>query len=456
MKKLIYSLVAIFSAAMAYAVIAPQTYTPSPETEEVEAVEVEAVEVSDTLYTEFEIVDSLPEDWDYEEEELGYSLPCLTCSADYYDSIGQPFPLHDYLEVLERKDYATLALKADSVLDVIPGDPLAMYMSAYANMMQGNTVEGILAGTSLLSSYPLDYGTQEMVHYMAMQRPDLTIPLLEQLAEARNNMGKYTPLEQEFIHQFIARLWRDAGYPDRALEIIREYEAVGTSWNGWPELKASAVADKGDIENALLIFSTVDEQNRDESWTEAYAIFLRNARGLEASNQFLEQAIDEMPYYYPLKDTYALNHALLGNYDRAIDIYTKLLAKDETDKTYYHLRRGMVYSVAGKKIEAGQEFSIVLSDPEASETLVTVAKAYSHIGNPDDYITEEMTELRPSFYAGIYNVYGNQEKALELLGRAYETYDWRPVATQYDLNLRSLLKHPDYPKALARLPNKVE
>ncbi|MDE7427343.1 MAG: hypothetical protein K2M79_06050 [Muribaculaceae bacterium] len=451
MKKLFYTLAILFSSAVTLTALNAHIDSGIPV--EVDEDEDTIVVVEDLPFTVVEIVDDSDSVyWDYEDEDLGYRQPCYSCSSDYFDSIGQPFPLRDYETLMAQEDFATLAMKADSVLTVLPGDPFALYMSGYADAMMGNLVEGALAATSLLSSYPMDYSARDLVAYIAAQNPDLTIPLLATLGEGRKALGIYTPVEEEFHRQTLANLWLNAGEPDRALEIVAQADSIGIEIPGWIQIKAVAFADKGDSEKALEIISTVEEEDRDLVWMENYAIYLRNARGIEASNEYIEEVLKEYPYDEQLKETYGLNLALKGDYGRALEVFRQLRAEaeNENDQLFYDMRLGMVYSMAGKKIEAGQQFSIILSDPEATETEIMVAKAYSHIGNPDELITEEMIAERPAFYAGIYNVYGNQEKALDLLGRAYETYTWRPDATQYDINLRSLLKHPEYPKALAR------
>lgn len=240
--------------------------------------------------------------------------------------------------------------------------------------------------------------------------------------------------------------------------------ALEVQWENVDKNMESNIATMGknmrttdrDSENlfiGLLPRENVTQSSTDDfsAYTKAYdfnqagntdsAMFYYKKAVVQFENSYQKKTLPLANYY-----TWGFTHMKLGNYEKAIEIYTKGLNEDSLDHDYYNFGIGYVKDKQGKLRESlDWYFKSLKANPNFHFTLNNIGWNYSRLSKTDSaiYFYKKVLALKPDYTTTLYNIgdayfsSANDDSAIiyysKLLG---VEPDWDP-----DLNNRIGLSH---------------
>lgn len=177
-----------------------------------------------------------------------------------------------------------------------------------------------------------------------------------------------------------------------------------------------------------------------------YAIYLANVGRHEEAFREAEMAVERDPLSLLMNMTAALNFYTGREYDRAIAQLEKVIEMDG-NFTAAHSVLGCVY-VQKRMYEAALvEYGKVLdfvkgAVPVEASVKVIMAQALARWGKKSEAmkLLEDVAGVPTSAYsvAGVYAALGDQDKAFEMLNKAYDEHDTQLVSLKVDPSLDGL------------------
>ncbi len=135
-----------------------------------------------------------------------------------------------------------------------------------------------------------------------------------------------------------------------------------------------------------------------DAWTLSWIGEAYSASGeLQTASTFFHRAVELKPDFLRFKDRLATTYTNLGDYDRAITLFSEILDGDRNfDRSINN--RGFAFLLSGRLEEAEADFKAAIAlDPNAEMALANLASLYYNTGKADDArpLVRRLLKIRP-------------------------------------------------------------
>ena len=399
-----------------------------------------------------------------------------TAAKAFFDSIGSEYPMTNLEDLLWEGEFDQAMDAINQVLAAVPDDAFAIGMRGYVKIFMGKGLKEFIPDIIYAWEHdvfnPLEmYQRQplEIIYYSIAAEPETTINGLRELEKRLSHDDSWHRFEAMLM---MADAYSNLGQCSAAMDLCDKMLQLTDE----PEIQNAALThkiaflsrmDKNEEAIALLNDPRIEQNaSYDRYYYSAQAY--RQLGNLDEAIKWCGLGLQEYPYNEGLEDLKAIC-LMFKDYDMAIEYIS-----DEIDDDFRHeymrddhymvlrLRRGIAYMLKGDAERANRDFEYIISLSDGSglypqdSSFNIYALAYSGRRDEAKQILQEANINDNTLLSGVYAALGEDDLAIDYLGKAFETKATNPQRVKTDVNLFRLTSDARYDEVVRRHfdPNK--
>lgn len=399
---------------------------------------------------------------------------------EYWESVGEDYPLMDADSLHDLKEYDKLLALSNIALRRYPGDGYATGIKTYVLLSRGKTRQALGLMLPYCCTYPYGYFTESMdPERWATRYPDIAAECLEKI-RPEISQGDSALASQRLFHVdlLLARCYAVQGQGQRALKQLDRCETTWPDINYiGPRIYVYQKNDRWDLSKAMMdtLFNNGTMSTFYFDDVAPYAMAMRNNGDLDGAVKAWEIFLAQSEYVdYNGAENLALNYTLQGRYSEALDLLNAAMDSLQSDcyvrpydekSTYKRLglRTVIALNKSGDLNGAHTKMMSVLGVANADELqkladapVEDLSDLYMMAFGGEKQLAakrleqmvadRETFDMAPSSLASLYAATGDDDKALQYLEEAFRVHNFTPRQVKHDIVLRHLIDDPRYPE----------
>lgn len=363
---------------------------------------------------------------------------------NFYLMQGRVNPLADVEEDIANGRWDKILRDVETVLKDLPGNAYTMLLkiAAYAGLEDLDNLQ--LTAKYLFLQYPDEESVENVLETSVLADRTKGRVIIDDIYSSLQHTD--LQINESVAFENLGRIALTNGMLQRA------WECFDHSNNEPIEIVGKAlVYDFADCpEKAIEMLETLPERHRMKKGYKTLMIrFILHAKGLDAALDYIE---DNIVLPYDLHDAQDAIVAVLMMSGKNDEVLAMLDGRED------ELNRRTLYRYACALKEAGKEklaevcFDFLMNEEDVGpEDGVYKYYSMAMMGRTDELreIIDEQS-FDPQYKASLYVLLGENDKALDCLGEAFELGLWSPNAVKYDVIQRPLINHPRFAEITRR------